>query len=112
MRVVPVLVDGVELPAEAELPADIAQLRRCQYLHLRHRSDRQDIARLVNGLIEADRELAAMTWIAESVGPQNGRLWHRLHATDNVSRCLESSGAGPPALRPCDGLWLQQWYFG
>ena len=47
IRVVPVLVDDAELPAEAELPDGINALARCQYVRLRHYSVESDLDRLV-----------------------------------------------------------------
>jgi TIR domain len=50
VRVIPVLTDQAQMPAEAELPADIAALSRCQYRHLRHHEPTTDLARLVADL--------------------------------------------------------------
>jgi TIR domain len=58
LRVVPVLTDGVRLPAEAELPSDIAGLSRRQYVPLRRRYTTVDLAFLVQRITEADPELA------------------------------------------------------
>src|SRR5205807_2337668 len=41
VRVIPVLTDQAELPREAQLPADIAALSRCQYRHLHRFPDGQ-----------------------------------------------------------------------
>jgi hypothetical protein len=60
VRVVPVLVDGASLPAERDLPADIAPLARCQYRHLRHREATSDLARILAELTGLDPELAAL----------------------------------------------------
>jgi TIR domain-containing protein len=45
--VIPVLVDGTGPLPEGELPADIAELARCQYRQLRHRDAPADLARLL-----------------------------------------------------------------
>jgi len=58
LRVVPVLTGGAALPAEADLPADIAGLSSRQYLPLRHRYTRPDLAFLVERIAEADPEMA------------------------------------------------------
>jgi O-acetyl-ADP-ribose deacetylase (regulator of RNase III) len=50
VRVVPVLVEDAELPADAELPRDIAELARCQYVRLRHYSLDADLAKLIDRL--------------------------------------------------------------
>jgi len=59
VRVVPVLTDGADLPGEAELPAEIAGLGRCQYRRLRHREASADLERLRADLAGADPVLAA-----------------------------------------------------
>src|SRR5215475_1838366 len=59
VRVVPVLTDGADLPGEAELPAEIAGLGRCQYRRLRHREASADLERLRADLVRADPVLAA-----------------------------------------------------
>lgn len=59
VRVIPVLIDGAELPCAAELPADIATLSRCQYRHLRRREPTSDLAHLVADLTRLDPVLAA-----------------------------------------------------
>lgn len=58
LRVVPILTDDVDIPAEANLPTEIARLSRCQYLRVRHRHDRYDLARLVETLLDIDPGLA------------------------------------------------------
>jgi tetratricopeptide (TPR) repeat protein len=59
VRVIPVLTDQAELPAAADLPADIAALSRCQYRHLRRREPTSDLARIVADLTSLDPILAA-----------------------------------------------------
>ncbi|HEX5400891.1 MAG TPA: toll/interleukin-1 receptor domain-containing protein [Pseudonocardiaceae bacterium] len=54
VRVVPILTDDATLPAEAELPADIAVLGRCQARPLRRREPVGDLARIVADLIAMD----------------------------------------------------------
>src|SRR5262249_52280383 len=54
LRVIPVLTDGVTLPAETELPADIAGLSRRQYVPLRRRYTGVDLAFIVKRIAEAD----------------------------------------------------------
>jgi tetratricopeptide (TPR) repeat protein len=54
MRVIPVLTDQAQLPAEADLPTDIAQLARRQYVSLRHRHMHVDLDHLVDRIIEAE----------------------------------------------------------
>src|SRR5262249_17919 len=58
VRVIPVLTDQARMPTEAELPAELAVLGRCQYRRLRHRDATADIARLAADLAETDPVLA------------------------------------------------------
>ena len=46
VTVIPVLIDGAEMPREVDLPGDIAQLGRCQYRRLRYRESSTDLARI------------------------------------------------------------------
>jgi hypothetical protein len=57
VRVVPVLTDGARMPAEGELPADLAPLVRCQFRRLRHRDATADVGRLVADLAGLDPDL-------------------------------------------------------
>ncbi len=50
VRVIPVLTDHAELPREAELPAEIAALSRCQHRHLRRREPTADLDHIVADL--------------------------------------------------------------
>ena len=67
VRVIPVLIDGAMLPAEAELPADIAALSRCQYRWLRSGDIVFDLDRLHRDLRGTCRGLPA------------GRPWQQTH---------------------------------
>jgi len=58
LHVIPVLLNAVKLPTEADLPADIAGLSRRQYVSLRRRYTLFDLAFLVERIIEADKKLA------------------------------------------------------
>lgn len=58
-RVIPVLTDGADLPAESELPEDMAALSRRQYVPLRHRYATTDLAYLAERIVEHEPELAA-----------------------------------------------------
>src|SRR5262249_14452444 len=58
LHVIPVLLNAVKLPTEADLPADIAGLSRRQYVSLRRRYTLFDLAFLVERSIEADQMLA------------------------------------------------------
>jgi tetratricopeptide (TPR) repeat protein len=57
LRVIPVLTDDAKLPAETELPADIAGLCRRQYVPLRRRYPTVDLDHLVARIIEAEPNL-------------------------------------------------------
>jgi tetratricopeptide (TPR) repeat protein len=55
--VIPVLTDDAAMPAEHQLPRDIAQLSRCQFRRLRHREARFDIARLATEITDIEPRL-------------------------------------------------------
>ncbi|NUT52911.1 MAG: toll/interleukin-1 receptor domain-containing protein [Saccharothrix sp.] len=57
LRVIPVLMDGIDPLTEAELPDVLQRLARCQYLRIHHRSDDLDLPRLVDELVELVPEL-------------------------------------------------------
>jgi len=59
VTVIPVLTDGATMPAALDLPADIANLSRCQFRRLRHREATHDLARLAAELEAADAGLRA-----------------------------------------------------
>jgi len=58
LRVVPILTDGVQIPGEADLPADIATLHRRQALRVHHRNTNHDLARIIEELTRLDQGLA------------------------------------------------------
>lgn len=57
-RVIPVLIDDAELPAESSLPPDIAGLATCQAVRLRHDSVETDLNGLFAELVRAVPSLA------------------------------------------------------
>jgi hypothetical protein len=59
VTVIPVLTDQATMPVPSDLPADIAELGRRQYRHLRHREATHDLARLSEELVEVDAGLRA-----------------------------------------------------
>lgn len=85
VRVIPVLTDQAALPREADLPADIAALGRCQYRHLRRREFTSDLARIVADLTSLDPVLAA------SAAP----------GTDNTG---QTTGTGPRGVSITGGV--------
>jgi hypothetical protein len=58
--VVPILVDDAPRLSASDLPAEIEQLGRCQYLRLHHRNVQYDIKRLVDELTSLAPELAPL----------------------------------------------------
>jgi len=58
LRVIPVLLDDVKLPTEADLPENIAGLSRRQRVPLRRRHTDLDLADLVERIIKMEPELA------------------------------------------------------
>jgi eukaryotic-like serine/threonine-protein kinase len=59
VRVIPVLIDGADMPIEADLPADIAALGRCQARRLRHHDAISDLDRIRTDLVSVHPDLAA-----------------------------------------------------
>jgi hypothetical protein len=55
--VIPVLTDDADMPGQADLPADIAALARCQYRRLRHSDIRADLDRITADLMRLDSAL-------------------------------------------------------
>ncbi|MGW5049768.1 toll/interleukin-1 receptor domain-containing protein [Actinokineospora sp. NPDC004072] len=45
VTVIPVLTEQIAIPAEGDLPGDIAMVSRCQYRRLRHHDSTADLAR-------------------------------------------------------------------
>src|SRR5262249_17660682 len=93
LRVIPVLIDGADMPTAADLPDELALLARCQYRRLRHRDASVDLARLVAELAELDPELtAAAAGSSESPG------WQPPARAGIAARVL--SGGQPPDQIP------------
>jgi hypothetical protein len=44
VRVIPVVIDGAQMPTVPDLPEDLAPLGRCQFRRLRHREASEDVA--------------------------------------------------------------------
>jgi tetratricopeptide (TPR) repeat protein len=70
LRVVPILTGDAALPAEADLPEDIAGLSRRQHVPLRRRYTSHDLAYLAERITEADSELAKVAAQRHSRGGQ------------------------------------------
>jgi hypothetical protein len=95
IRVVPVLVDGAELPAASELPEDLQPLLRRQALELADARWASDVARLVEGL-RALPGLALKPTVATPPSPVHrpgvSKVW--------VRGWLPSSSCSRPTARP------------
>ncbi|GGU32202.1 toll/interleukin-1 receptor domain-containing protein [Lentzea flava] len=76
LRVIPVLMDGIDPLSEADLPDALKRLARCQYLRIHHRSDDLDLPRLVDELVELVPELvtAKAAPVARPERPAEGEL--------------------------------------
>ncbi|WP_167969195.1 toll/interleukin-1 receptor domain-containing protein [Lentzea indica] len=58
VRVIPILLDGVGMPAETDLPPELAKLSRHQYVTLRRRHADEDLNHLVDKLTKLDQRLS------------------------------------------------------
>jgi SLOG in TRPM, prokaryote/TIR domain len=63
IRVIPILVEGAQMPRRQQLPEDLAKLARRNALGLRHESFRADADRLLTA-IEPILRAAAPAWVA------------------------------------------------
>jgi hypothetical protein len=127
IRVIPVLTDGATLPVEAQLPADIAALARCQYRWLRAGDVVGDLDRLHRDLAATAPELASQrrraAWTARAAQPRLVSIWLPgsraarwvahwavavIVASAAVTQCLPPRGNDH---RPRPRLWRRS-YFG
>lgn len=76
VRVVPVLVEDADLPAESSLPADIAALAHCQYVKLRHYSVDADLAQIAGHLTAMTPALVDRRTVADG----QPHLFRPIHA--------------------------------
>jgi len=103
IRVIPILVDDARMPAEGELPADIAALARCQFLRLNHRSIEDDLAHLAREVGRIVPELAGHTRVRE-VPHTEVRLYRRHRAPESAPRIGVITGT---ILRVrCADIWV------
>ena len=85
VRVIPVLIEDADMPAEDRLPPDIAALARCQGLRLRHYSIDSDLDRLVDELRRTAPSLSVQP--SGGFGAFTGPTLFR-PASDRRSSCL------------------------
>jgi tetratricopeptide (TPR) repeat protein len=116
VRVIPVLTDDARMPTEADLPADLAALRRCQFRRLRRRDASVDLARLAAELADLDVDLAAAAatrpavagWPVPNQLPTADRYFtgRQAELTRLLGPAQGPARDGPRALRICavDGM--------
>jgi tetratricopeptide (TPR) repeat protein len=100
VRVIPIVTDQAELPGEADLPADIAALYRCQARYLRRREPKSDLARIVADLVSMDPALAAAAKSRDDAPRQlppapglfTGRSAELARLTDAAARTTSDAG--------------------
>jgi Alpha-L-arabinofuranosidase B (ABFB) domain len=110
--VIPVLTDGAELPAAADLPADIAALSRCNFRRLRHRDFTADPAKLradlklrrrrfsrriavltgAAGVVAAGLVVALVAWLAGRTAPPAAAPAHDLPVPNSLASLAVTSG--------------------
>lgn len=104
LRVIPVLTGDVKLPAEADLPKDIAGLCRRQYVPLRRRYTTVDLTFLVERIIQADTDLAEVAARHQSSAgraPRQVAIVHggvHIQTPQSALRELSQEGSGPNNL--------------
>jgi hypothetical protein len=117
VRVIPVLIDGAVLPAEAELPADIAALSRCQYRWLRASDIVFDLDRLHRDLraacpgLPTGRQRRSQTHLVSIWLP--GRRAARWVAHWVVAVVVASAAVAqcvPPRHRPRRSVWRRSYF--
>lgn len=97
VRVIPVLTEQADIPAEVDLPGDIAALGRCQYRRLRRRDHTVDLARIVADLTGLDPVLA----MAARTGPDRpaavgrAQIRHAVGDQDAVTSAVVHVTASP-----------------
>ena len=119
LRVIPVLVEGAEMPVASELPGPLAPLVNRQALPLRHSSFSADLTRLMAGIDHAGAEhraaLAAQAGPAvpaanpaqQAVTPEQGRFaerWDRSAAPAVTPISISIPEARPRRRRLIIGL--------
>lgn len=109
VRVIPVLTDDAILPREAELPADIARLSRCQARWLRRREHVAGLARIAGDLIAVDEVLREAAAAHDAIHPDvvEPARWPLCDAVTadllGVHRCAAATGLPRlPAYVPRD----------
>jgi hypothetical protein len=108
VRVIPVLTDGADMPIEADLPADIAALGRCQYRRLRHHeavSDldriRADLVTVHPGLAEAGRRSSVVPHQLPADVPEfTGRTGELADLDGFLTRIEQAGTPGRPGDSP------------
>lgn len=105
LRVIPVLTDNVRLPAEEDLPDDIAGLSRRQYVPLRRRYASTDLALLVKRITDAEPGLAKIAARRQSATQRRRRRRRLVYATVAVAVLV---GAAVAALQFLDRSALNE----
>jgi TIR domain len=109
LHVIPVLTDEARLPAETELPRDIAGLARRQYVPLRRRYSRVDLAYLVERILEVDNSLVDNSLVDTAAKPRQYDVVlsyapaQREYAQETARRC-QTRGMHVLCEELCEGL--------
>jgi len=104
LRVIPVLVEGAHMPAQAELPGDIAALARCHGLRIRDSSADSDIARIISEIGLLVPQLRGTTGSPDEATDTRIRLFRMASVPDSAIRI----GIVPGGIRRVRfaGIWV------
>jgi hypothetical protein len=104
--VIPVLIDGAEMPAEADLPEDLASLARRHALELRHTrfaSDADAVVTALHTVLPKAKKSWAMPLAAAAVVALiliGGAIWWLARPTPGTQTAETTPAPTPPAPQP------------
>lgn len=97
LRIIPVLVDGAEIPPVDALPTEISALSHRQFIRLRRRHTKEDLAHIIDMLTDLDPSLTAPTVeLASFITPRQlltaaSQFIGRVAELENLNRVLRKT---------------------